>query len=62
MKNELHEGARVLVVTATGLFGSWKLADVSVLVSIAVGLATLFYICAKTYYLIKRSGNRHDGE
>lgn len=57
MKHELHEGARVVVVTATGLVGSWKLADVSVLVSILVGLATLFYICAKTYFLIKRNCN-----
>lgn len=56
MKSEATELARVAAIGATGWFATIKLADVATLVSIMVGLATLTYVIAKTYFLIKNGG------
>lgn len=50
------EGVRVAAIGASGFFASVTLTDVSVLVSICVGVATLIYICAKTYFLVRNKG------
>lgn len=60
MKDEITEGARVGGVGLLGLIASMTLADVSVLVSIFVGLATLAYILSKLYFLFKNEGRSRD--
>jgi hypothetical protein len=53
---EVFEITKVAVVGTVGGFTTFKLADYATLVSILVGLATLTYIVAKTYFLIKSGG------
>lgn len=56
MRDGFTEGARVAAIGATGFIASLSLTDVSVIVSILVGLATLVYIVAKTYFLFRNNG------
>lgn len=56
MKDDVAEGARVAVVGAVGFIASLSLTDVSVLVSIGVGVATLVYIVSKTIFLFRNKG------
>jgi hypothetical protein len=56
VKGEFTEGVRVSIVGATGFVTSYSLTEFSSLVSIAVGLATLVYIVAKTIFLIRNKG------
>jgi len=57
MKSEAIELLRVTGVGTAGLLATIKLQDVATFVSILVGLATLTYVCAKTYFLIRNNGN-----
>lgn len=54
--SEFLDLAKVGTIGTGGAVVSLKLADVSLIVSIAVGLMTLVYVGAKTYYLIKSGG------
>lgn len=56
MKTEAAEMLRVAGVGTVGTFAAIKLTDVATVVSILVGLATLTYVTAKTYFLIKNKG------
>ena len=48
-------------ISAVGFFTSLTLTDVSVIVSILVGLMTLLYIGSKTYFLFKNNGKGGEG-
>ena len=61
MKDEITEGAKVSAISAVGFFTSLTLTDVSVIVSILVGLMTLLYIGSKTYFLFKNNGKGGEG-
>ena len=56
LATELFDLAKVGTVGTGGAFATIKLADVSLLVSIGVGVLTFIYIAAKLYYLIKHGG------
>ena len=56
MRDDIISGVKVCTVGTIGFVTSLKLADAATLVSIAVGLATLVYIGAKTYFLFKNQG------
>lgn len=58
MKHELLDLAKVGSIGSGGFIASIKLTDVSLIVSIAVGLVTFCYVCAKLFFLIKSGGKR----
>lgn len=64
MKTEMHHELidifKVGTIGTGGAAASLKLADVSVLVSIAVGLVTFCYVSAKLYYLIRNGGKSRE--
>lgn len=56
MKSELVDLAKVGSIGTGGTLASVSLAQVSVIVSIAVGAVTFVYVSAKLYFLIKSGG------
>jgi len=52
----LGELFRVAVIGSAGWLTAFTLADAATVVSICVGVATLVYVAAKTYFLIKHDG------
>lgn len=58
MQNELADLARVATVGSGGAFATLALADVSVIVSIAVGVVTFCYVSAKLYFLLRNGGEK----
>ena len=57
MTKEVAELTKVGATGFVGFIASLKLADVATLTSIGVGVATIIYIGAKTYFLFKNRGN-----
>jgi len=47
------ENIKVAVIGAAGSYSTLLLEQINVVVGIAVGVATLVYISAKIYYMIK---------
>ncbi len=56
MKSEIFDLAKVGTIGTGGTLASVSLAQVSVLVSIAVGCVTFLYVAAKLYFLVKSGG------
>ena len=56
MQAEIAEMTKVTSVGSGGAFATIALADVSTLVSIAVGIVTFCYVSMKLYYLVKSDG------
>lgn len=60
MKSELFDLAKVGTIGTGGTLASVSLAQVSVIVSIAVGVVTFLYVSAKLYFLVKHGGRTSD--
>jgi hypothetical protein len=53
---------KVSAIGAGGFFATLQLADVATLVSIGVGLCTIAYVSAKTFFLIRNRGREERRE
>lgn len=53
---EIIDLAKVGTIGTGGALASLQLADVSLIVSIAVGVVTFLYVAAKLFFLIKSGG------
>ena len=58
MQSELFDLAKVGTLGSGGAIATIKLADISVVVSIAVGVVTFCYVSAKLYFLLRNGGEK----